>query len=107
MATVKEYIGEKLTRLGFQLTDSELDNLLVEVSVTGSSTFGGNNVADTKKAMAAIIPELLAMPKVTEGGYSISQNTDGVLKYYRMLCSELGIENKLEPQPKVKARKLW
>ncbi len=107
LGTLADYVNERLTRIGFSLSSDELTNLFAASGIDSSVGISPETELDAKRVIAFIIPELLAMPRISEGGYSIAQNMGGVLTYYRLLCAELGIENKLEPKPKVRYRSLW
>ncbi|MDI9863961.1 hypothetical protein QM480_06480 [Flectobacillus sp. DC10W] len=108
MATAKEYFQIKLAKFGFELDEVEIDIELGKQGVSGSDTVVANDMRSVELAIAESIPELLLMPEVSEGQLSKKYNIDGIKAYYSLLCSKLGIQNKLDSQPKIRNRSnLW
>ena len=97
--TSTEYIQAKLNQFGIELSSVELSALLIDNEIVETDDY---NAKKAKTAIASIIPEILAKPQISEGGYSIKYDSNSVLAYYNLLCSELGFENKLTPQPKIR-----
>ena len=98
---LKDYIKDKLSSFGYDLSTNELNALMIDNSIDDTDDYES---ILAKKVIANIIPELLLIPEsVTEGGYSVKYNREGLLTYYNILCEDLGIENKLvEKQPTIK-----
>lgn len=106
---VADYIKSKLGKFGVTVDDNEIEALLLKNSLATDTTYTVDSVDKTERALYAFIPELLVVSSVSEGGYSISYDKEGILDYYALLCSNLGLENKLtEQQPKVRNKSyLW
>jgi len=106
---VSAYIQSKLNKFGASIDANELESLLLLNSIAVDEVYSADNAEKASKALYSIIPELLAMPDITEGGFSMKFNREGILAYYSLLCKELGLENKLAvKQPKVKNKSyLW
>lgn len=106
--TIREYIETKLATYGVELSREEVYILITDAGLQESSEYTADSALSAKKALVNVIPELLLRANVTEGGYSVSWNIDGIKAFYRLLCGETGMEDKLTYQPKVKDRSsLW
>ena len=98
---IADFIKEKFQKFGVTLSITELEALLLDNSIAADQTYTTSSSKKAKTALLQIIPEILVMPSVSEGGYSVRFDKDGILAYYKVLCSELGIEDKLNAQPKI------
>lgn len=97
-----DYIKTKLRRFHLSMDDAELNVLLAGLGESPASELTETSMVVAKRVIVSAIPELLLVPDVSQGDYSHKLNKDAVVKYYGMLCDELGVENKLTPQPKVR-----
>jgi hypothetical protein len=97
--TTKEFIQAKLTQFGYELSEIELTALLIDNNINDLDDY---NSTVAKKAIVSIVPELLIKPSISEGDLSIKYDSNDIISYYNILCSELGVANKLTPQPKVR-----
>lgn len=95
--TIKEIIIAKLKRFGVTLSDEDYQAIIVEFHVNGDVSYGPQNEIEVKKAMVGIIPEIMSMQSVSEGGFSIQWNVEGLKAYHAGLCNELGVKNVLKP----------
>ncbi|WP_426291978.1 DUF6706 family protein [Dyadobacter endophyticus] len=108
MATIREFIQAKLSRYNIDLSEAELDAAIQDQALTPSDPYAPEASKPTLKVIASVIPELLLAPDVSEGGYSIKFDRAAVTAYYSWLCGELGIPDKLNPQPKIRSKAhLW
>ncbi|WP_343302851.1 DUF6706 family protein [Chitinophaga niabensis] len=102
--TNKEYIQVYLSKFG--ITDQEIELMLLNAGLNG-----GDPVTDTKALDTAIyyqLPPLFAgMQDVSEGGYSIKWNLDGIKLWYSWLARKLGLPDNLVPKPTVKGISPW
>lgn len=96
------YIKTKLRRFHLTMDDAELNVLLAGLGESPASELTEASLTVAKRVIVSVIPELLLVPDVSQGDYSHKLNKDAVITYYGMLCDELGEENKLAPQPKVR-----
>lgn len=99
--TNREYIQKTLSR--FNVDDDQIELILVDNDLDGDS----NVVVSSCKAalyasMSSILPATIA--NVSEGGYSLSWNVEGLKLWYNALCREIGKDNVLVPKPKVRNR---
>lgn len=97
MATIQEFIVAKLTRYNIELSDIELAAALTEQGLIASDEYSAAAARPLKLVIVALIPELLLMPDVTEGGYANKWDKVGIKAYYSLLCKELGIKDELAP----------
>lgn len=93
--TNKEYVTYVLGRFG--LTDADIDFILLE---SGLDPDGLVTTAEDRKAvklaMYTQVPLMIAgLSNITEGGYSISWNIEGIKAWYSILASELGEDDQL------------
>jgi len=89
--TNKEYISYCLGRFG--ATDADL-NIILEKYLLSENADAEPRVIE--EAVYNELPLIIAgLSNVSEGGYSISWNIEGLKMYYSSLASTLGKENKL------------
>lgn len=106
--TIKDYITSKFQTFGIELSEADLADISMTVSLTGEFTQENKN--DVYLALVgSVIPQLLLRPKsISESGFSISYDNDALLKYYAWLCNELGIEDTLNDISKISdASDIW
>ena len=106
--TIKDYITSKLQTFGIKLSEADLEDISMTVSLTDEFTQENKN--DVYLALVgSVIPQLLLRPKsISESGFSISYDNDALLKYYAWLCNELGIEDTLNEISKISdASDIW
>lgn len=104
MATVREYVETLMADFGMQTSSARLD---IEISVVGgnpAALMTSDSVVVAKKTLVAIIPGLLLKPDVTESGMSLKWDRRAIITYYSALCAELGLDDLLNPQPKIQSK---
>ena len=100
--TTKDYIQQKFQSFGYQLTDADLLDMCLNAKISGEGEVNESTVASISVAMAKFIPSLLLRAtSVSESGFSISWNTDGLKDYYSLLCKQYGLKDELSNKPKV------
>ena len=99
--TVAEYIPSKFAEFGVTLSSNTLNALLIDNGIDTNTEYSS---VIAKKVIAGYIPELLLKPQISEGDLSIKYDSNAIINYYNLLCTELGIENKLNPTPKIRNR---
>lgn len=100
--TNQEYIVAKLARFGVTFSANDLAAMAADGDISLAGEYTAANAVAVKTCLAGIIPELLTVTSVSEGGYSIARDKDALLAYYAMLCDELHIPNKLKAKPAIK-----
>jgi len=80
-----------------------LTKALLDGGIDGAGTYSAGNKANINLVAIEVLRGMLAVSSVTEGGYSISFSTSGILARIDFLTGATG----LAPQPKVAACHLW
>ena len=106
--TIKDYITSKFQSFGIELSEADLVDISMAVSLTDEFTQDNKNnvyLAIVKN----VIPQLLLRPKsISESGFSISYDNDALKNYYDWLCNELGIQDNLNDVSKISdASDIW
>jgi len=88
---------------GLDVSEGDIDVILLKSGVDGDAS------VDVRACDAAVYNRMSTVLKsaaknVSEGGYSVSWNMEGVKFFYAALCCELGMENVLNPRPKLRNR---
>lgn len=92
--TVNDYITQRFSSFGVQLTQADLLDMAAGLD-------GGDEAKKHKDklsvAIARFIPSLLARAtSVSESGFSMSWNIQGIKDYYSYLCRLYGLKNDLD-----------
>ncbi|GAA0561577.1 DUF6706 family protein [Chitinophaga japonensis] len=105
--TNQEYLTAILGKFG--VTDQEIVIIMLEQNIDPNGTVtGSSDIRSLKVAVYNQLPQMLAgMQDVSEGGYSIKWNLDGIKMWYSWLADELGLPDKLNTQPTVTGAKPW
>lgn len=105
--TNQEYLTTILGTFG--VTEQQIVIILLENDIDPNGTVSGS--ADMKALKMGVyrqLPLMLAgMQDVSEGGYSIKWNLDGIKLWYSALANELGQPDLLSPAPTVTGIKPW
>ena len=99
--TNKEYLTKSLG--GLHVEDDDIDIILQKSGIDGEAN------ADVRGCDVAVYKRMSVVLKgttqnVSEGGYSVSWNMEGVKMFYSALCGELGLEDVLSGKAKVRNR---
>ena len=103
--TNKQYLTKSLD--GLNVSEDDIEVILLKSSI------GGDEPADAHVCDMAVYKRMSVVMKgvaqnVSEGGYSVSWNMEAVKMFYAALCEELGVENVMVSNPKVRNRSyLW
>lgn len=92
MSTIRKYIEAKLERFNINCSDVEVQALMVQHAIIGNEPLGADGLKKSHAALASILSELLVIASVTEGGYSIAWNIEGIKAYITMLQKQAGVE---------------
>ena len=95
---IRDYIKQKFQTFGIQL--SEADLLDITMNAEDEVTEENKDLVNFK--IVKFIPTLiLRATSISESGFSMSWDTQGLKDYYSMRCKEYGIEDLLSDKPKV------
>ena len=92
ISTNRAYLESALSR--FNLTESDIDLIMVE----HPELDGSIDVKACKLAIYNSLSAILPVANVSDSGYSVSWNIDGLKLWYGSLCNELGKPNALKPK---------
>lgn len=106
--TIRQYITSKFQSFGINLSEADLFDIYLSVDFDEDMTKENRNLV-YKIIAKDIIPHLLNRPKsISENGFSVSYDTDDLLRYHAWLCKEVGIEDTLNKVSKISdASDLW
>lgn len=101
--TVKDYISQKFQTFGTNLSEADLLEISLSSGISGEDEMGPSNIGLVSVAMAKFIPSLLLRAtSISENGFSMSWDTQGLKEYYSFLCKKYGPEDTLSDKPKVR-----
>ena len=101
--TVNDYIQQKFQTFGIQLSEADLLDIVEDAGLkNGSVERDVSNKARVSVAIAKFIPSLLLRAtSISESGFSMSWNLEGIKQYYSFLCKMYGLKDELGNKPKV------
>ncbi len=102
--TLKEYISGKFQPFGIQLSEADLLDMSLNANKEPEDEISQECISSVSVAMARFIPSLLLRAtSVSESGFSMSWNIDGIREYYSMLCRQYGLKDELnDNKPKIR-----
>lgn len=102
--TIKEYISGKFQSFGIQVSEADLLDMSINVDVCLDDMMSQECIGSVSVAMARFIPSLLLRAtSISESGFSMSWNIDGIKSYYSMLCRQYGLKDELnDNKPKIR-----
>lgn len=100
---VREYISSKFQSFGIQLSEADLLDMSLNARKGLDEEMSQVNIGAVSVAMALFIPSLLARPtSISESGFSMSWNSQGLKDYYSLLCKKYGLKDELnDNKPKI------
>lgn len=105
--TNREYLTTILGKFG--VSSDEIDIIILEQGIDANGqVVGPEDVKSLQVAIYYQLPLMFAgMQNVSEGGYSISWNLDGIKMWFSWLAKQLGLPDTLVPKPKISGKKPW
>ena len=104
--TVGEYVKEKMSQWSFVYSDRLLQAEMQKAGINPDSEYNENT--NTDKLFYNILPDVLFAPtSVSEGGYSVSYDKNGMLAYYKMIARRLGKPDQTSTQTIKDITKRW
>lgn len=100
---VRQYISSKFQSFGIQLSEADLLDMSLNARENLDNEVSQYNIGAVSVAMALFIPSLLARPtSISESGFSMSWNIQGIKDYYSLLCRQYGLKDELnDNKPKI------
>ena len=83
--TVKDYISQKFQTFGINLSEADLLEISLSSMISGEDEITPSNIGLISVSMAEFIPSLLLRAtSISENGFSMSWNIQGVKEYYSL-----------------------
>jgi hypothetical protein len=100
--TVREYISDKFQSFGIQVSEADLLDMSLNANVSPDDEVTSTGAISV--AIANFIPSLLLRAtSISESGFSMSWNTQGIKDYYSLLCRQYGLKDELnDNKPKIR-----
>ena len=100
--TVNEYISQKFQSFNIQLSEADLLDMCLNSKISGEDEMNNDCYDRVSVAIAKFIPSLLLRAtSISESGFSMSWNIQGIKDYYSFLCKQYGLTDELSNKPKV------
>lgn len=100
--TVNGYIQQKFQTFGIQLSEADLLDMCLASKISGEEEMSEDCYGLVSVAIAKFIPSLLLRAtSISESGFSMSWNIQGIKDYYSLLCKQYGLKDELSNKPKV------
>lgn len=99
--TINDYIGQKFQTFGIQLSEADLLDMCLSANVSGEDEMTPDNHTRVHVSIARFIPSLLLRAtSISESGFSMSWNIQGIKGYYSFLCKQHGLKDELSDKRK-------
>ena len=99
--TVTGYIQQKFQTFGIQLSEADLLDMCLASKISGEEEMNEDCYGLVSVAIAKFIPSLLLRAtSISESGFSMSWNIQGIKDYYSLLCKQYGLKDELTDKPK-------
>ena len=97
--TVKDYITQKFQTFGINLSEADIYD--ITLNVVGEE-LSDANAGPVNVGMIEFIPTLLLRAtSISESGFSMSWNIQGIKDYYALMCKTYGLDDKLNPKKRI------
>jgi len=95
---IADYIKQKFQSFGIQLSEADL----LDISTNLEDEVTDENKEIVNYNIVKFIPNLLLRAtSISESGFSMSWNIQGIKDFYSMKCKEYGLKDNLSDKPKV------
>lgn len=95
---IGDYIKQKFQSFGIQLSEADL----LDISLGLDEEVTTDNKLKVDVAIAKFVPSLLLRAQsISESGFSMSWNIQGIKDYYSWACKQYGLKDELSNKPKV------
>ena len=100
--TVNDYIQKKFQTFGINLSEADLWDMCLNSKISGEDEMNEDCYGRVSVAIVKFIPSLLLRAtSISESGFSMSWNIQGIKDYYSWLCKQYGLKDELSNKPKV------
>lgn len=100
--TIREYITDKVQTFGINVSEADLVDMIngTDYTLDNEAVDDAINVANI--GMTKFVPQLLLRAtSVSESGFSMTWNIQGIKEYYSIMCKRYGLENELSDAPTI------
>lgn len=101
---VSNYISQKFQSFGISMSEADLLDISLSSGLNASDEVNEETHDKVNVAIAKAIPSLLMRAtSVSEGGFSMSWDINGLKAYYSYMCKLYGLKDEINSdKPKVK-----
>lgn len=103
--TIGDYITSCFKDFGVAISDANLLEILLPYKLDKNidvETLNEKDIRSMNVGIIRFIPKLLIRAtSISESGFSMSWNIQGIKDYYSLMCKQYGLDNELSPNPKV------
>ncbi len=101
--TLGEYATQKFQTFGITLSEADLLDISLNSGIAIEDGVSSNNLSAISVGVAKFIPSLLLRAtSISESGFSMSWNVEGIRQYYAHLCHRYGLKNEIDTdKPKI------
>ena len=101
--TLGEYATQKFQTFGITLSEADLLDISLNSGIAIEDEVSSNNLSAISVGVAKFIPSLLLRAtSISESGFSMSWNVEGIRQYYAHLCHRYGLKNEIDTdKPKI------
>jgi len=101
---VRQYISDKFQSFGIQVSEADLLDMSLNAKMDVDDDVTANGLDAISVAIARFIPSLLLRAtSISESGFSMSWNIQGIKDYYYLLCKQYGLKDELnDNKPKIR-----
>lgn len=94
--TLGEYATQKFQSFGITLSEADILDISLNSGIESDAEMGTANMAAVSVGMAKLIPSLLLRAtSISESGFSMSWNIEGIKQYYAYLCRTYGLKDEI------------
>nr|DAE97331.1 MAG TPA: hypothetical protein [Caudoviricetes sp.] len=101
---VRKYISDKFQSFGIQVSEADLLDMSLNAKMDIDDDVTADGLDAISVAIARFIPSLLLRAtSISESGFSMSWNIQGIKDYYYLLCKQYGLKDELnDNKPKIR-----
>ena len=101
--SIKEYIIQKFQSFGISMSEADLLDIVLTSGLDGDEEVSDVNYNKISVSITNFIPSLyLRATSVSENGFSMSWDLDGLKAYYSYMCKKYGLNDEINTdKPKV------
>lgn len=101
---VRKYISDKFQSFGIQVSEADLLDMSLNAKMDVDDDVTADGLDAISVSIARFIPSLLLRAtSISESGFSMSWNIQGIKDYYYLLCKQYGLKDELnDNKPKIR-----